>query len=96
LKKVAYILSFIFLSFIAGPTTIALIDDSVDVSYAFTANEEENSSKNLASFESVIEDIYSNHASIEYLKSHQKENYSYKKNYHQVYLEVISPPPKNI
>ena len=96
LKKVAYILSFIFLSFVAGPTVISLIDDTVDVSFAFTANEEENSSKNLASFESLIEEIYSNHASIEYLKTHQKENYSYKEDYHQVYLEVISPPPKNI
>jgi len=96
LKKIAYILFFVFLTFIVGPTTIALIDDSVDVSFAFTANEEENSSKNLSSFETVIEDNYSNHVSIEYLKSHQKENFSYTKNYYPVYLEVISPPPKSI
>lgn len=96
LKKVAYILSFIFLSFVAGPTIVSLIDDSVDVSFAFTANEEENSSKNTVSFESLVEEIYSNHASIEYLKTHQQERYSYKQNYHQVYLEVTSPPPKNI
>lgn len=96
MKKVAYILSFIFLSFVAGPTVISLIDDSVDVSFAFTANEEENSSKNIVSFESVVEETYSNHASIEYLRTHQKENHSHTKNYYQVYLEVISPPPKNI
>jgi hypothetical protein len=96
LKKIAYILSFIFLSFVSGPTIISLIDDSVDISFAFTVNEEENSSKNLVSFESVIEENYSNHASIEYLKTHEKEGYSYSKNYHQVYLEVVSPPPRHI
>ena len=40
MKKIAYILSFIFLSFVAGPTIISLLDDSVDVSFAFTANED--------------------------------------------------------
>ena len=95
LKKIAYILSFIFLSFVAGPTVVTLIDDSVDVSFAFTANEEENS-KNLASFESVVEENYSNHSSIEYLRTHQKAGYSYKEDYHKVYLEVVSPPPKSI
>lgn len=89
-------MSFIFLSFVSGPTIISLIDDTVDVSFAFTANEEENSSKNLVSFESLVEESYSNHASIEYLRTHQKEDYSYKKNYHPVYLEVVSPPPKDI
>jgi hypothetical protein len=96
LKNIAYILSFIFLSFVSGPTIISLIDDSVDISFAFIVNEEENSSKNLVSFESLVEESYSNHASIEYLRTHQKQGYSYKKNYHRVYLEVVSPPPKNI
>ena len=96
LKKIAYILSFIFLSFVSGPTIISLIDDSVDISFAFTVNEEENSSKNLVPFASVVEENYSNHESIEYLRTHQKQGYSYSKNYHQVYLEVVSPPPKNI
>lgn len=38
-KNIACILSIIFLLFVAGPTIISLIDDSVDMSYAFTANE---------------------------------------------------------
>lgn len=96
LKKIAYILTINFLSFIAGPTIVSLIDDTVDISVAFTANEEENSSKNLVNFESLMEEAFSNHASIEYLRTHQKEGYSYEEDYHQVYLEVISPPPKNI
>lgn len=96
MKNIACILSFIFLSFVAGPTIISLIDDTVDVSFAFTANEEENSSKNLVSFESLLEEAYSNHASIEYLRTHPKEGYSYEEDYHQVFLEVVSPPPKSI
>ncbi len=95
LKSIAITLSIIFLSFVAGPTIITLIDDSVDVSYAFTANEEETSSKNLVSFESLVEETFSSHASIEYLRTHEKRGYSYKEDYHQVYLEVICPPPKN-
>ncbi|NJW52853.1 hypothetical protein [Salinimicrobium oceani] len=95
MKNIAYILSIIFLSFVSGPTIISLIDDSVDISFAFTVNEEENSGKNLVSFESLVEDSYSNHESIEYLRTHQKRGYSYSNNYHQVYLEVVSPPPKH-
>lgn len=83
------------MSFVAGPTVVACIDENVDVSFAFTANEEENSSKNLVSFESLVEEAYSNHQSIEYLRTHEKRGFSYKENYHQVYLEVICPPPKN-
>ena len=94
LKKVAYILSLIFLSFVAGPTIVSVIDDTVDISFAFTANEEENSLKNSVSFESLVEEVYSNHASIEYLRTHQKGRYAYEKYYKQIYLEVFSPPPK--
>ena len=95
MRSVALALSIIFMTFVAGPTVVKLIDDSVDVSFAFTANEEESSSKNLITFESLIEEIYSNRDSIEYLRIHQAERYSYSEDYHQVFLEVISPPPKN-
>lgn len=96
MKSIALILSIIFMSFVAGPTVVALIDDTVDMSFAFTANEEENSSKNLLSFESLIEEAYSNHESIQYLRTHSKQEFSYEDDCHQVYLEVLSPPPRNI
>lgn len=96
LKTIAYILSFVFLSFIAGPTVIASIDKSVDVSFAFTANEEENSSKNLMSFEYTIEETHSNHESIHFLQEHSLEGFSYNENNYHVVLDVVSPPPKNI
>lgn len=79
----------------AGPTIIGLIDDSVDLSFAFTASEEETSSKNLVSFETLVEKEYSNLESIQYLRSLKGNRYSYKEDYHQVYLDVVSPPPKH-
>jgi hypothetical protein len=94
-KSIAFILSFIFLSFVAGPTIISLIDDSVDMSFAFTANEEENSSKNEVSFEILLEKDYSNYRSIQYLRSNKGNGYSYQEDYHRIYLEVVSPPPKH-
>ncbi|GAB2761716.1 hypothetical protein [Salinimicrobium soli] len=96
MKNIAVLLSIVFMSFVAGPTVVALIDDTVDMSFAFTANEEENSSKNLLSFESLMEESYSNHASIRYLRTHSQQEFSYLEGSHQVYLEVISPPPQSV
>lgn len=84
------------MSFVAGPTVVALIDDSVDMSIAFTANEEESSSKNLLSFEPLIEEVYSNHLSIQFLRTHSSQESYRPEGIHQVYLEVLSPPPRNI
>jgi hypothetical protein len=67
----------------------------VDMSYAFTANEEETSSKNLVSFETVLEEINSNYLSIQFLRTKKGNRYSYLEDYHQVYLDVVSPPPKH-
>lgn len=96
MKSIACILTIFFLSFAAGPTVMALIDDTVDMSFAFTANEEENSAKNLVSFESLLEETYSNHESIQFLRTHSRQEFSYLEGGHQVYLEVLSPPPRNI
>lgn len=84
------------MSFVAGPTIMTCIDNSVDVSAAFTASEEENSSKNLLSMEYFIEETHSNQQSILFLKQQQENEFSYKEDYHQVFLDVLSPPPKNI
>lgn len=94
MKIIALTLSILFLSFVAGPTIIGFIDESVDVSYAFTANEEETSSKNLVSFETLLEES-SNYKSIKFLRTKKGNRYSYQEDYHRIYLEVVSPPPKH-
>lgn len=97
MKKLACILSIIFLSFLAGPTIVAYIDDDADISFVFTASEEENSSENCLSFEYTIQETHSNHQSIHFLQQQQETiGYSYKEDYHQVFLDVLSPPPQNI
>ena len=74
---------------------MALIDDSVDVSFAFTASEEENSSKNLVSFEYTKEENSSSQRGIMFLREQKNNAYSYYADYHQVFLDVLSPPPKD-
>lgn len=95
-KYFAYILLSVFLSFIAGPTAVAWIDDTVDVSFAFTANEEENSSKNVVSFEYTKEETSSSYQGIMFLREQKSNAFSYYADYHQVFLDVLSPPPKSV
>ncbi len=84
------------MAFVAGPTVVTLIDEDVDVSFAFTANEEENSSKNLLSMEYTIEEHHSNYESILFLQQQETNGFSYKEGSHQVFLDVLSPPPKTV
>ena len=60
-KIVSIFLSVIFLLFIVTPTIIVLVDDTIDVSIAFSASEEEEkgNEKNL-----YIEVLYFNYGSI--------------------------------
>ncbi|MDT0649419.1 hypothetical protein [Autumnicola edwardsiae] len=93
-KKVAYILSFIFLVFIATPTIVVCIDKSVDVSAAFLVNEEETpSGYNFFEF-NFEENHHSNYESIHFLQERKVVDHYYHLNYHNVFLEVVSPPPK--
>lgn len=93
MKKVAYIIAFIFVSFLATPTVVALIDNTVDISFAFNANEEENS-KHQITLEFDIKNHHSNYESIRYLQEQGGEGHHYLENYRSVSLDVISPPPK--
>ncbi len=95
MKKLAYILTFVFLAFIATPSIVAYIDNSVDVSFAFNVNEEESSSKNEINLEFNLEEHHSNYASIQYLQEHSNTEDFYTESYPIVFLDVIFPPPKN-
>ncbi|MDT0676428.1 hypothetical protein [Autumnicola musiva] len=95
MKKLVYILSFIFLAFIATPTLVVCIDNSVDVSAAFNVNEEESSS-NYNFFEIHFEETNhrSNYDSIHFLQEQKIVDHYFDQDYHNVFLDVISPPPK--
>lgn len=94
MKKIAAILAFIFLGFLATPTVITLIDSSVDISLVFNVNEEESSSKNQISMEYHLEETPSNYESIHFLQEQKNPGHFYTEDYPVIFLDVISPPPK--
>lgn len=94
MKSFAYILGFIFITFLFAPTAIALVDRNVDISIAFNVNEEESSTKNQISLEYTIEEVASNYESIHFLQIRKVDGHYYKENFYDVVLSVTSPPPK--
>ncbi|HKJ49797.1 MAG TPA: hypothetical protein VJ973_11935 [Christiangramia sp.] len=94
MKNFAYILSFVFVSFLFTPSVIALVDSTVDISIAYNVNEEESSSKNQITFEYTIEVMDSNYESIHFLQIRKLDGHYYKENMYNVFLSVTSPPPK--
>lgn len=93
-KKLAVIFAFLFLGFLATPTIIAFIDNSVDITVVFNVNEEESSSKNQISLEYNLEETPSNYESIHFLQEQKNPGHFYTEAYPVIVLDVISPPPK--
>ncbi|QCY69526.1 hypothetical protein FHG64_09045 [Antarcticibacterium flavum] len=94
MKKIAQLLLFVFVVFLATPTVVTYIDRDIDVSMAFTANEEENSSKTQPGFEYTLHDHDPTYTSIQFSQEQTSLNHSYKEGYRLVFLDVLSPPPK--
>lgn len=83
------------MAFLATPTIVAYIDNSVDISFAFNVNEEESSSKNQINLEFNVEEQPNNYASIHFLQKQDFNGDFYTESYPVVFLDVIFPPPKN-
>lgn len=81
-----------FSVFIVTPSLVTYFNCSVDVSLAFTANEEENSTKNHIDLK--YEEFPSNYKSIHFLQEQDGQGDIHKGDYHDVFLDVISPPPQ--
>ena len=96
MKTFAYILSFVFITFLMTPSVIALIDSTVDISIAYNVNEEESSTKNQITFEYTLEEMDSNYESIHYLQIRKVDGHHYTENFYDVVLAVTSPPPKAV
>ncbi len=94
MNKIAIFLAVLFVGFIVSPTLITYLDESVDISIAFTANEEENSAKNQIVFEFNIQDANPSSLSLHFLQEQAALNHSYKDGAKLITLDVISPPPK--
>jgi len=93
-KIVSIFLSVIFLLFIVTPTIIVLVDDTIDVSIAFSASEEEEkgNEKNL-DIEVLFSNLKANESDLVFAVSENNLGY-YFKNYPKPHLNLISPPPE--
>jgi hypothetical protein len=90
--KTAYILVFIFVSFLMVPTIVILIDNHTDISFVSSSAEEEQA-KNNVSLEFVYNETNPHQLSIDILL---KKSLIIDKERHDVqslYPEIILPPP---
>ncbi len=82
--------------FLATPSVVAYIDNSIDVSVAYNVNEEESSSQGKISFEYHYTENQSNYHSICYLQDQKEPGHFYTEAYPVVDLDVLSPPPQHV
>ncbi|WP_194766193.1 hypothetical protein [Tamlana sp. I1] len=90
---ISTILSMIFLAFIAAPTIIKMVDDSIDVSfyYSYAEEEEKGATKNVTKEVIVLEELNSESL---FLLSTQENTMPYVfKTYSNPYFNLVSPPP---
>lgn len=95
-KIVSLVLSIIFMLFIAAPTIIIIVDNSIDVSTFYTSGEEEekgsekNKDNDLLFLEfNINEDVFAS-------KKVENNLGYYSKTYSKPHLNLISPPPELI
>ena len=93
-KLISICLSVMFLGFLAAPTVITLVDNSVDISFFYASSEEEekgsekNKEKELLFFELSNTDL-------DFVLYEAENNLRYYfKNYPKPHLNLISPPPE--
>jgi hypothetical protein len=92
---VSIFLSILFLAFIAGPTVLIMIDDSIDVSIYYASSsseEEENSAPKIKEVNGVFSE--SDMGESDLISNDDENNLEYYfKNYPKPHLNLISPPP---
>jgi len=95
MNRIAFFFFFVFTSFLISPTIISYIDQSVDVSIAYTANEEENSLKNNVLLEFIVQDHANSDLGSQFLLSKSSVEHYYQIAGEMVFLDVTSPPPRH-
>ena len=95
MRLTSIFLLIVFTSFLVTPAVISICGEQADISSYFSMNEEENSLKlpKLMS-EYHANDSKSSLATILLLKKQKDKFQYYLNNYKMVFLEVVSPPPK--
>jgi len=94
MNRIAFFFFFVFTSFIISPTIVSYIDQSVDVSLAYTANEEENSVKNNTLLEFTLQEHANSDLGSQFLLAKSSIEHYYQIAGEMVFLDVTSPPPR--
>ncbi len=90
---IATFLSVAFLLFIATPTILLIVDDTIDVSIIFSsAEDEEKGNEKDVSIEVFLASIEISHYHVVFSATENSLVYFYKK-YTKPDLNIISPPP---
>ncbi|SDR82932.1 hypothetical protein SAMN04487764_0787 [Gillisia sp. Hel1_33_143] len=93
MMKTAYILVFIFVSFLTVPTVVIIIDEHTDISFVFSTTEEEHAKNNIT-IEFTFNAPRTNQFSIDYLSKNIMIWHKEKHELQSLYPEVTSPPPE--
>ncbi|MFP4844363.1 hypothetical protein [Winogradskyella sp. PE311] len=88
--NLAIFFTILFMTVISAPSIIMSMDDSIDISYVFGENEEEEKETFKLLFEINVQDFDNYFSSIRSTDCH---SYTYK-NYQKPHLNLISPPPE--
>ncbi len=93
---ISVFLSVIFLVFLAAPTVITMVDDSVDVSMFYAASEEEEKGcEKDKDVEILFFEPHNNELDVASSKGEHSSRYYFKK-YPKPHLNLISPPPESL
>ena len=94
MKKIAFFFLVLFVGFLATPSIVTYIDENADISMAFTANEEENSSKTQPVSEYTFHETPTGNLSLHFLQEQSALIHYYNQATRLIFLDVLSPPPK--
>ena len=93
-KTVSIFFTLLFLGIISAPSIISAIDDSIDISIAFsTSEEEEKGNEKHLDIEVFVSKEKTNESDLVFDSSENNLGY-YNKNYPKPHLNLISPPPE--
>lgn len=93
--KKAYILVFIFVSFLTAPTIVVLIDNHTDISFVYSTTEEEQTKNNIST-EFTFNELKEKQFCESSLRKKSLIIHRGKQNLQTLYLEIISPPPDQV
>lgn len=80
--------------FLTAPTVIAILDDSIDISFIYsTSEEEEKSNEKNKDIDLKFYDLLDDESDFVLTKTEHIQSYFFK-NYPKPHLNLISPPPE--